>query len=70
LAASDDALVDLITDFVSGTETLDLTALSTAFGNLAFEDGDNGVLILDQGDGVFRLQNVTASDLDQNDFLF
>jgi Ca2+-binding RTX toxin-like protein len=70
VATGDDSIVDLITDFASGSDTLDLSALSTAFGNLTFDDGENGVLILDQGNGVFRLQHVTAVDLDQNDFSF
>ena len=63
-----------IYDFTDGDDTIDLSNITgiTAFSDLSISaDGDDAVIDLSsQGAGSVRLENVDASDLDADNFVF
>ncbi|MCF2872253.1 hypothetical protein L0664_14350 [Octadecabacter sp. G9-8] len=64
-----DGSTDVVTDFTSGKDVIELIA----FGSLEFDDlflsQDDSAAVISAGDAVIRLENVDAEDLDADDFI-
>ncbi len=62
--------VDTITDFVSGEDTLDLSATGLQFADLTIAQVGANTEITEAGGNKIVLQNITATDITASDFVF
>jgi Ca2+-binding RTX toxin-like protein len=60
---------DVIVDFEDGIDLIDLSALSLGFGDLVISE-ENGSAVIGYNGSDITLEGVSASALDESDFLF
>jgi D-alanyl-D-alanine carboxypeptidase len=59
-----------IQDFQAGTDSLQILRLGANSDTVEIRDNGNGVVLVDQGKVIATLQNVRASELQPDDFIF
>ena len=63
---------DTITDFTDGEDLIDLSQLTgiSGFSDLTSVTADGNDVVIDTGSGTIRLEDVSLSDIDEEDFVF
>ena len=62
--------MDVINDFEDGSDLIDLSQSGLAYEALTIEESGNDTVIDDGSENTITLKNVSASDIDEEDFLF